>query len=315
VIGFVVRRLVQSVVILLALTLATFGLFHLLPGGETAALLPGRISKPVKDRFIHQLGLDRPLIDQYLHYLDRLVLHGDLGYSFKDNESVDAILAHDLPKSAILIGLSTLIALAIGLSAGLVQALRRNRIDDHLFTGFAFLLYATPDFFLGIVLIDLFALRFHWFPTEGPQGGAWTAPFTEFHAFVLPLVTATLTNIAVFSRYTRSSALDVLGQDFIRTARAKGASGWRVVTKHIVRNACIPIITLLGLSLPGLFGGAILIEEVFNYPGIGLESFNATVNRDYAVLLGITVLLGFLTIVGNLIADIAYAYADPRVRA
>lgn len=312
--GFLIRRLAQSVIILLAITLATFSLFHLLPGGMTAALLPPRTSKAVQTQFIHSQGLDQPIVVQFLKYLDRIFLHFDLGYSYKDNQSVNSILGHDLPKSAVLLGISTLLALLIGVTAGLVQALRRNKVDDHLFTGFAFLMYATPDYFLGIVLIDIFALRLHWFPTEGPQGSTWTSAFTEVNHFVLPLAAATLTSIAIFSRYARSSALDVLGQDFIRTARATGASGTRVVVRHVVRNSCIPIVTLLGLSLPGLFGGAILIEEVFNYPGIGLESFNAAVNRDYAVLLGITVVLGFLTVLGNLIADLAYVFVDPRVR-
>jgi peptide/nickel transport system permease protein len=304
----------QAVVILLAITLGTFCLIHLLPGGETAALLPPKVSPAVKEQFIHEQGLDKPLISQFLHYLNRIFFHFDLGYSYKDNQSVNSILAHELPKSAILLGCATVLALLIGVTAGMLQALRRNKLDDHLFTGFAFLLYATPDFFLGIVLIDIFALRLHWFPTEGPQGPYWTSAFTEFDAFVLPLATATLTSIAVFSRYARSSALDVLGQDFIRTARAKGASRGRVLSKHILRNACLPIITLLGLSLPGLFSGAILIESVFNYPGIGLESYKSAIGRDYAVLLGITIVLGFLTVLGNLLADIAYSLTDPRIR-
>lgn len=311
---FLIRRLAQSVTTLLAITLATFILFRLLPGGMTAALLPPRTSEVVKARFVHDQGLDRPIIVQFVNYLDRVFLHFDLGYSYRRNQSVNSILGHDLPKSAILLSISTLLALIIGVSAGVLQAWRRNTLEDHLFTGFAFLLYATPDYCLGIVLIDIFALRLHWFPTEGPQGSTWTSAFTELNHFVLPLAAVTLTSIAVFSRYARSSTLDVLGQDFIRTARAKGASGPRVVLSHVVRNACTPIITLLGLSLPSLFSGAILIETVFNYPGIGLESFNAAVNRDYAVLLGITVVLGSLTVLGNLIADLAYVLADPRVR-
>jgi peptide/nickel transport system permease protein len=312
--AYIIRRFAQSLVVVMLLLLITFILLHLLPGGPVRAILGPRASRLETRTFIHQNGFDKPLVVQYFDYLNRIILHGDLGYSFKANQSVDAILGEDLPKSIELVGASTIISLVIGIVTGMFQAIRRNRFDDHALTGTAFVLYAMPDFFLALVLIDIFAIRLHVVPTQAPQGTGWGAAFSDPKGMILPVATLSLTSIAIFSRYMRSSALDVFGQDFIRTARAKGASSSRIVWRHTMRNACIPIITLVGLSLPGLFGGAIITEEVFNYPGIGLATFNAALNKDYALLLGTTVIFGFTTIFGNLIADLLYAFVDPRVR-
>lgn len=311
--GFVIRRLLQSVVVIIGLTIGTFWLFHLLPGGPVRAIVGVHASPLVIKTFIDEHGFNRPIVVQYFHYVDQLI-HGNLGYSYKQNQSVNSILANDLPKSFVLVGSSTIIALAIGIVTGTFQAIRRNKADDHAITGTAFVLYAMPDFFLALILIDLFAIRLHIVPPIAPSGGSWTSAFTDPIAMILPVATLSLTSIAIFSRYMRSSALDVFGQDFIRTARSKGATPSRVVFVHTLRNACIPIITLLGLSLPGLFAGAIIIEEVFNYPGIGLAAYNAALTRDYPLLLGVTIIVGFTTIIGNLLADLLYAFADPRVR-
>jgi peptide/nickel transport system permease protein len=313
VLSYCLRRLVQSVIIMAGLTLLTFWMLHLLPGGMAAAILGPRISKADKLAFIHTNGLDQPIWQQYVTYLNHLV-HGNLGYSYHLNQSVAGLLGSDLPKSLILVGTSTLLSLVIGVPLGLFQAVRRNKWDDHVATGASYVLYAMPDFWLGLVLIDIFALRLHVLPPVAPSGASWTAAFHDPKGMILPITTLTLISIALFSRYMRSAALDNLGQDFIRTARAKGASQGRVLWSHTVRNAAMPIITLLGLSLPGLFGGAIITETVFNYPGIGLASFSAAIARDYPVLLGTTLLFGFLTILGNLLADLAYAFLDPRVR-
>jgi peptide/nickel transport system permease protein len=312
VISFISRRIAQTILVTLLLTLMTFVLFHSLPGGPARAILGRRASSAQLAAFTKANGLNNPIFVQYGDYLNRLV-HGNLGFSFKQNQSVNSILGQQIPKSLVLVGASTVLALAIGLGTGLFQAIRRNSIADHALTGAAFILYAMPDFFLALILIDIFAIRLHIFPTEGPQG-SWTEAFTQPKGMVLPIATLTLTSIAIFSRYMRSSALDVFGQDYIRVVRAKGASGGRVLWSHTLRNAGIPIVTLLGLSLPGLFSGALITEEVFNYPGIGLETFTAAFNRDYPVELAITVIVGVTTLVGNLIADLAYGLLDPRVR-
>jgi peptide/nickel transport system permease protein len=311
--AYVARRFAESILILLGVTLLTFVLLHLLPGGPARGILGPRATPAQIAAFEQATGLNQPVVQQYLTYLGHL-LHGNFGYSYKLNQTVGSVLAQDLPKSLALVGPPTVLSLAIGVPAGLWQAQRRDSLDDHLLTGIGYTLYAMPDFWLAYILIDIFALRLFWLPPNAPSSPTWTAAFTDAPAMILPWATLTLVSIAVFSRYMRSSALDAMSQDYIRTARAKGAQGGRILRKHVIRNASIPIITLIGLSIPGLLSGAILEEVVFNYPGIGLATYNAALVKDYPILLGTTIVFGALTIVGNLIADIAYAYADPRVR-
>jgi peptide/nickel transport system permease protein len=311
--AYIARRLAQSLVILLGVTLLTFVLLRFIPGGAARGILGPRASAVQIAAFERANDLDKPVFQQYLLYLGHL-LRGNFGYSYKLNQTVASVLRQDLPKSLALVGPPTLLSVAIGVPLGIWQSQRRDKPDDHAITGIGYILYAMPDFWLAFILIDFFALRNFWLPPDAPQSPSWTAAFTDARAMVLPWATLTLVSIAVFSRYMRSSSLDALSQDYIRTARAKGALPGRVLRKHVLRNASIPIITLAGLSIPGLLGGAILEEVVFNYPGIGLATYNAALVKDYPILLGTTIVFGALTIAGNLVADIAYAYADPRVR-
>src|SRR5580700_6372144 len=311
--SFIARRFAQSVVILLGVTLLTFVLLHLIPGGPARGILGPRATAPQIAAFEQANDLNKPVFEQFLLYLGHL-LRGNFGYSYKLNQTVGSIFAQDLPKSLALVGPPTFLSLAIGAPLGIWQSQRRDKLDDHLITGAGYILYAMPDFWLAFILIDIFALRLFWLPPIAPSSPTWTAAFTDAKAMILPWATLTLVSIAVFSRYMRSSSLDALSQDYVRTARAKGAQRGRVMRKHVIRNASIPIITLVGLSIPGLLGGAILEEVVFNYPGIGLATYNAALDKDYPILIGTTIVFGALTIAGNLIADIAYAYADPRVR-
>jgi peptide/nickel transport system permease protein len=311
--AYIARRLAQALVILLGVTLLTFVLLRFIPGGPARGILGPRATAEQLAAFERANDLDKPVFQQYLLYLGHL-LHGNLGYSYKLNQTVASVFAQDLPKSLALVGPPTVLSIAIGVPLGIWQSQRRDKLDDQAITGIGYVLYAMPDFWLAFILIDFFALRNFWLPPNAPESPSWTAAFTDARAMVLPWATLTLVSIAVFSRYMRSSALDALSQDYIRTARAKGALPGRVLRKHVIRNASIPIITLVGLSIPGLLGGAILEEVVFNYPGIGLATYNAALVKDYPILLGTTLVFGALTIAGNLVADIAYAYADPRVR-
>jgi peptide/nickel transport system permease protein len=311
--AYIVRRFAQAIVILLGVTLLTFLLLHLIPGGSARGILGPRANAQQIAAFEQENGLNKPVVVQYFVYLGHL-LQGNFGYSYKLNQTVSAVFSQDLPKSLALVGPPTFLAILIGVPLGVWQSLRRDKLDDHVITGVGYVLYAMPDFWLAFILIDVFALRLFWLPPEAPSSPTWTAAFTDAQAMILPWATITLVSIAVFSRYMRSSSLDALSQDYIRTARAKGAARGRVLRKHVLRNASIPIITLIGLSIPGLLSGAILEEVVFNYPGIGLATYNAALVKDYPILLGTTVVFGALVIAGNLIADVAYAYADPRVR-
>lgn len=310
--GYIARRAVQAVVVLLLVTVIVFVMLHALPGGTARAVLGERATNVAIAQFEKQNGFDQPLPVQYWRWLDR-VLHGDLGFSYKQNESVSELLAERLPKTMLLAGVSVLLALLVAIPLGFVQALRRNRLIDYVLTGGAFLFYSTPAFWLALVLITLFAIQLRLFPAQAPQGSIGQI-VAEPGGMVLPVLTIALVSIAFFSRYVRSSTLENLLQDYVRTARAKGASTWRVAFGHVLRNALVPVVTLVGLSLPFVFAGTLISEEIFNYPGMGLLFYNAAVARDYPVLLGVTLVVGAATVVGSLLADICYGLLDPRVR-
>jgi peptide/nickel transport system permease protein len=310
--GYLVRRLAQAAVVLLLVTMIVFTMLHALPGGTARAVLGERATNVAIEQFDRQNGLDLPLPVQYGRWLDQIV-HGDLGFSFKLNESVAQLLAERLPKTMLLAGVSLVLALLVSIPLGFLQAFRRNRLVDYLLTGSAFVFYSTPAFWLAIVLITLFAIQLRIFPAQAPQGSIGQV-LADPGGLALPVLTIALVSIAFFSRYVRSSTLENLFQDYVRTARAKGASTWRVAFRHVLRNALVPVVTLAGLSLPFVFAGTLISEEIFNYPGMGLLFYNAAVARDYPVLLGVTLVVGAATVVGSLLADVCYALLDPRVR-
>jgi peptide/nickel transport system permease protein len=311
--AYVIRRLIQSVFVMLGVTIVVFIIIHLLPGGLARDLLGPRASAPQVQQFIVANGFNRPLWIQYLIYLDKLI-HGNLGYSYHYNQTVDALLAENLPKSALLVGLSYAVALVVAVPLGIFQAVRRNKPADYVLTGAVFVGYAMPVFWLGILLILGFSVDTHVFPPEGPQGSTVAAVLSQPLALVLPVATLAIVTIALFSRFMRSAAIENLVQDYIRTARAKGIPERAILFRHLLRNSLLPIITLIGLSLPVTISGAVVTEQVFNYPGMGLMFWNAATTHDYNVLLGFTVTVGTAVVVGNLLADVLYAIADPRVR-
>jgi peptide/nickel transport system permease protein len=310
-----IRRVLQSLAVLLLVTLITFGLLRLIPGDPAIAVMgPAAYRNPAAiAQFDQVYGFDKPWYGQYWLWLDNL-LHFNLGYSWKLNQSVASLLGSHLPKTVFLVAVSVILALVLAVPVGIAQAVRRNRFVDHFFNGFATLFYAMPAFLLSLVLIWVFADKFAIFPPEGPQGEGVAVLFTSFSALVLPVISLTLITIALFSRYMRSSVLDNLVQDYVRTAKAKGASERRILFRHVLRNSLIPIATLLGLLLPAIFAGALITESVFNYPGMGYLFFQEALSQDYPVLLGITVVVALATVAGSLLADIAYAVLDPRVR-
>jgi peptide/nickel transport system permease protein len=313
VVGFLIRRTGQAIFVLFLVTLATLLLIHLFPGGPVRAML-GERATPFQIAFYNkQFGFDQPIYVQYIKWVNQLI-HGNLGFSNHLNQSVTSLIAQDLPKTIILVLLGTVVSLLFGIPLGGYQAVHRNSAADYVLTAVSFLGYSTPTFFLGIVLVDWFSVDVHIFPPFAPQGSTVGAILGDPKALVLPVFTYAFLLYALWSRYMRSSVLDNLVQDYVRTARAKGASERRVVWGHVFRNSLVSIITLLGLSIPSLVGGAILIEVVFNYPGMGLAFYSAALNVDYEVLLGFTVLATVATVVGNLLADIGYAVLDPRVR-
>jgi peptide/nickel transport system permease protein len=310
--GYLARRLGQTIVVLIGVTIIAFVLRALIPGNLARYLDPH--AGPTQIVQIDKtLGLNEPLWRQYLKFLDQL-LHGNLGYSYVYNQTVASLLQHEVLRDVILIGLSTVIAIVIAVPIGLVQAVRRNTGLDYTGAVLAFFFYAIPDFVLGIILLSIFAIHFHVFQGTAPQGSITSVLKDFFPGLTLPLVTEILVGYAAYSRYMRSASIDSLTQDYIRTARAKGLSQRQVVTRHVLRNSLIPMVTLVGLSIPGILVSGLLIENVFNFEGMGYQVVQSATNGDYQTVLAITVIIAAVTVVGNLLADIAYGLLDPRIR-
>jgi peptide/nickel transport system permease protein len=311
--GFLIRRVLQSLLILFLVTVFTLALVHLFPGGPIRSLLGPRATPQQVAYYNHLYGFDQPFYVQYLKWIGQ-ILHGNLGFSTKLNQSVSSLIAQDLPKTVILALLGLIVSLAFGIPLGIYQAVKRYTKGDYILTGISFLGYATPTFFVGLLLVEWFSIDIPLFPPFGPQGTTVAEILSQPRALVLPVTAYSFVLYALWSRYMRSSVMDNLVQDYVRTARAKGASERRVLWGHVFRNSLMSIVTLLGLSLPTLVAGALFIEVVFNYPGMGLAFYNAALNVDYQVLLGFTLIATVVTIVGNLLADVGYAVLDPRVR-
>jgi peptide/nickel transport system permease protein len=311
--GFLIRRILQALLILFLVTVFTLALVHLFPGGPIRSLLGPRATPEQVAYYNRLYGFDQPFYVQYLKWVGQ-ILQGNFGYSAKLNQTVTSLIAQDLPKTIVLVFLGTVVSLLFGIPLGLYQAVKRYTTGDYILTGISFLGYATPTFFVGLLLIEWFAIDIPLFPPFAPQGTTVTQILSQPRALVLPVLAYSFVLYALWSRYMRSSVMDNLVQDYVRTARAKGASERRVLWGHVFRNSLLSIITLLGLSLPTLVAGAIFVEVVFNYPGMGLAFYQAALNVDYQVLLGFTLLATLATILGNLLADVGYAVLDPRVR-
>lgn len=309
--GYYLRRLVQAVVVMFIVSVIVFVLLHSLPGGLVRAQLGGKATTYAVHQLTLQEGLNKPLLAQFGLWLWHLV-HGNLGFSYKQNQSVASLLGEFVPRTLLLVGSSMLLALAIAVPMGLIQGLRRDHIDDRAMTAVMLIFYTTPSFLLGSVLIVVLSIRLNALPSTASNFG--TGAGTDFQVLILPVVTLCLGNVSYFSRYMRSATIDSLLGDYVRTARAKGVSTRRVLTHHVLRNAFSSTMTLLGLSLPYVLSGSLIVEALYNFPGVGLLFWNAAQDRDFPVLLGVVLVVTLATVVGNLLADIGYAWLDPRVR-
>ncbi len=300
-----------------------FVLLHLAPGDPTAAFFNPNVSPEVIEQMRRNFGLDRPLHEQYVRWLGSF-LTGDFGYSFSQFRPVTAVLADALPNTLLLGGVSLALIFVLGCAVGIVQAIRQYSALDHSLTFAALFIYSMPGFWLGLMLILLVSSSVvpdgARLPISGMQsldydalglGGRIT---DRARHLVLPTIALGIASAAAVARYMRGSMLEVIGQDYIRTARAKGLGERRVVLVHALRNALIPVVSLLGLFLPILFGGAVVIEVVFSWPGMGRLMHDAILARDYPVVLAGSFLFAALVIAGNLVADLLYAVVDPRIR-
>ncbi|MEV4898055.1 ABC transporter permease [Nonomuraea sp. NPDC055795] len=309
---YVVRRLAISLFVLLGISAVTFFLLHLVSDSPGRVVLGQRASLEAVADFNRQHGFDRPVVVQYAGYLNQL-LHGDLGRSYKLNENVATLLGQNAGRSAMLSLTGLVLALLIAVPLGVLQAVKRNSVADRVATTVSYVLYATPSFLLGLVLIAVFSQALPIFPAEASQSHSPWVVFTDPQAMALPVITLAVTSVAVFAQYQRSSALDQLGQDYIRVARAKGLPERLILVRHLLRNACLPLVMLVGTLVPTLLAGNLIVESLFNYPGLGLLFLNSLQREDYPVLLAYTLIGGVLTVAGNFIADIVVAAADRRI--
>ena len=311
--AYLIRRTATAVLVLLGVSVFVFLMLHVIFPSPAIDVLGPHANKFSIAQWNRQHGFDDPWFVQYLRYMDQL-LHGNLGYSYKLNQSVTALFQERWLRSAYLSGITLFLSVVIAIPLGIYQAIRRNTVGDGVLTTGAFVTYAMPDFFLYLIAIQLLAISFPVFSFEGPQTTSMVSIIFNWRAMTLPIVCLTLLELAGYSRYMRSSAIDTLAQDYIKVARAKGLPERLVLLRHLLRNAFLPMITLIGLSIPALLAGNLICEAVFNFPGLGLLFYNSLGTADYPILLAYTLVGAVLTIAGNLVADIALTVADPRIR-
>jgi peptide/nickel transport system permease protein len=310
---YLVRRLLQALAVILIVTIVVFCLLHALPGGPARGILGPQATAGQITAFNHEQGLDRSLPVQYVLYLRELV-QGDLGTSYTLNEAVSRLIEQRLPKTLVLTVLSAMVGLVLAVPLGMWQAVRRNKPTDYVITTLSFVAYSTPVYFLGLLLILLFTQTLRWFPSQAPQGDTLGQVLADPAGLVLPVVTGAASMVAVFSRYMRGATLENLSEDYVRTARAGGAGQYAVLFRHVFRNSLTPVVAMLGYYVPVLFGGALVVEQLFNYPGMGLLFWSAAQSSDYPVLLGCVLVISVATVVGTLLADVVQRVVDPRVK-
>ena len=319
--SFLFKRLLHLIPTLIGITLISFFLMQLAPGGPVDAMtdMNPHVTKEAKERIRHDLGLDLPLHVQYLKWINRMA-RLDFGISFNDRRPVIKKIAERLPATLLLNVLSLGLMLLLAIPIGIWSAVRAGSRGDRLLSIFVFLGFSMPTYALALALMVFFGLRLGWLPVSGISSLSFIAlpwyarAWDVTQHLILPVAVLGLTSLAGLSRYMRSSMLEVLGQDFIRAARAKGLNESRIILGHAVRNALIPIVTIFGLMLPDIIGGSVIIETIFAYPGMGRLGYDAIMSRDYNLIMAITVITAFLTVLGNLLADTLYAYVDPRIR-
>ncbi len=319
---YIIRRISMIIPLLLGISLVTFLVIHLSPGGyqDINTSMNIEMDSDARSRLQKLYGLDEPFHIQYFNWLKRMILL-DFGRSFKDNRLVIVKIAERLPATLLLNIPALLLIFVISLPLGILAAVKQNSIYDRSITIFVFLGFSIPIFWLALMLRLLLGVHFNILPISGMRSviGFDNIPFYTkiwdiLKHMVLPVSLSAFGGLAGIVLYSRASMLEIIRKDYIRTARAKGLNETQVICKHAFRNALIPIVTLMGLALPGLIGGSFIFETIFAWPGIGRLGYEAIMSRDYPVIMGIGIITAFLTLLGNLFADIAYAYVDPRIR-
>lgn len=315
---YVRKRLLQAIPVVFGITILTFFIMKMAPGGPLGGMLSPRSSPEALLRAQEKLGLNQPIIVQYWKWLKEL-LQGNFGYSTYNGQDVLQMILERLPATLLLTVTSFLLSYVIGVPLGVYSATHKYSKGDYGLTVFSFIGISVPSFFFGMGLIYIFALQLKWLPTSGFgsatfRGTGWALFFHRMKYLIMPAMVMSLSSLATVMRFVRSSMIETLSQDYIRTARAKGLAEKAVIYKHALKNSLIPVVTIFGASIPNLFGGAYITEKVFRWPGMGLLGVDAINNRDYQVLMGLTLFTAMLVLLGNLLADILYSVVDPRIR-
>ncbi len=315
---YIVRRILWGIVMLLLVSAITFVFFNVFPSADPATLRAGRNASPQIIHYIrHELGLDKSVPVQFFNYMKNIFLHFNFGYSFYTGASVLSLIKDRLPATISLAVGAAIIWLAMGIPVGILSAIKRGSILDRMAMGVALVFVSMPVFWLGLVVLFLFAEdigRFHLLPGANTYTGLTVDPWKWFTSLIMPWFVLAATSAAVYSRVLRGSLIEAMGEDYIRTARAKGLRERRVIFRHGVRSAITPVVTIFGLDLGALLGGAVITETVFNIPGIGRLNLDAINHSDFPIVQVTVILATLFIVVANILVDIAYAYLDPRVR-
>ena len=313
---YLVRRILVSIPLLFGITIILFFLADLMPGDAVLAMITDE--SPMSEELIAlrrgQLGLDQPLYVQYTRWMGQ-VLQGNLGYSFANGRPVSGIIGARVLATLELMGAALIISLTLGVTLGVISALKQYSGVDYSLTLLGFTGLSLPDFFVALILIYIFALQLEWLPSSGISTAG--EPFSlvdNLRHLILPAMSLALFRTAIFMRFTRASMLEVINEDHMRTAKAKGLRSWTITRRHGLRNALIPIVTIVGMTMPILFGGAVIIETIFQWPGIGLMFIDAVIDRDGPVIMAYVLITAILVLTFNLLTDITYSWLDPRVR-
>ena len=316
---FLIRRILQGILVMWLVTVSVFLIFFVGPGaGSVAHRLAGKQATPATVAEVaHRLLLDRPIYVQYGHFL-WLLLHGNLGYDFYHSQSVNSIIAAAFPITLSLIAGAAILWVVMGVLSGVISAVRSRSIWDRMFTGLALLFYSMPSFVLGLLFLLVFYYEFTIHGIHAFPGAGFTPitqnPFEWFRGLILPWFTLALVSAAAYTRLTRGSMLHVMGEDYIRTARAKGLSERRVIFRHSLRAALTPVVTQYGIDVGVLLGGAIITESVFGMPGLGFTAVQAITQSDLPVIIGVVIVAAAAVVTANIVVDAFYAVLDPRVR-
>jgi peptide/nickel transport system permease protein len=315
---YIIRRLLWGVALLIIVSALTFVLFRVLPTGDPAKLRAGRLQNPkIIAEIRHDLGLDKSLLTQFWLYMKGIFLHFDLGFSYYSNAPVKSLISSRLPATLSLVFGGALLWLSTGLAVGIISARKPGSRLDRASMGGALVLVSAPEYWLGLILLYVFAAdigQVRIFPGAGSYVGLTYDPLKWFTSMILPWIVVAAGTAAIYARIMRGSLIETMGEDYIRTARAKGLSERRVVMRHGVRAAISPIVTILGLDIAALLGSSVLVETVFDIPGIGRLNYDAITHSDFPIVQGTVLLAALFVVVANILVDIAYAYLDPRVR-